>query len=340
MTTTTGPTAAAPVTGEQLPGRPRPAASPRQRPDTSDERCRHGRGTPRLLPPDFADYRALRLVREHRCTRVYRGIGTDGQAVAVKTVCADASAPALARVGNEADVLSHLAGLAFVPRLTRTGSHGPFTFLVSEWRTGVTLDDLTKHLDVSLADRSPAAAEAFGDLALALSTAFRLLHQHGVVHGDINSGNVLVSDSGVTVIDFDSATFTGHDRTPPTGISWKYTAGYAAPERLTPRPAPPQPASDQYALAALLYRLAEQRHHVHPHGTPQDLVRRASRPLPPLTRWPVHHWPRLQHVLTRALSHHPADRYPTLAAFDHALATALLLPAAGCNSHHTKDHSR
>ncbi|MBQ1024832.1 protein kinase [Micromonospora sp. C95] len=88
------------------------------------------------------------------------------------------------------------------------------------------------------------------DVASALAAAHRL----GVVHCDIKPGNVMLTDNGAKVLDFGIAALAGAP-TPgvrPAGGALMGTPAYLAPERLSADP--PHPASDVYALGALLYR--------------------------------------------------------------------------------------
>ncbi|WP_406112016.1 serine/threonine protein kinase [Kitasatospora purpeofusca] len=300
--------------------------SPRRSIDTRGA-CRHDRDALIGLPLDFAGHRALRLVSAKGCCRVYHATDPAGLEAAVKTVCADAPERTTIRLRNEEAVLRRLRDVEFVPRLLHTGSAGPLRFLISRWHRGITLHDLSRHLEMPGPAESRAQADFLASLALRVCAAFRRLHTHGIVHGDINSRNVLLHDDSVTILDLESAVLLGpraqRDSTSPPH---RYTAGYAAPERLRDPPAPLAPAADQYALAALLWRLFQGRHHVPATGRRADLVRRANRPVPPLDQWTARHWPTLNACLTQALSPAPEHRYPSLTAFDHALATALLLP--------------
>lgn len=153
----------------------------------------------------------------------------------MKTVCADASPKALARIRNEEAALRRLEDVAFVPRLLEAGATGPLRFVASEWRSGVTVHELMRHLAASTAVESAAGAECLERLVLRLGSAFRRLHGHGIVHGDITSRNVLISDTGITILDFESAAPTDPDEAwaPDPASVHRYTVGYAAPERLT-----------------------------------------------------------------------------------------------------------
>ena len=138
-----------------------------------------------------------------------------------------------------------------------------------EHRAGVIMDLVEgAGLDVVLGARGRLSASYLATLLDVLGSALAYLHEHGAAHGDVSTGNVLVTTEGQPVLVdlLGSVMETG-------------TQEYAAPERLAGAPA--SAACDVYALARLLTECSGQGGAVHR---------------------------RLAGLLTDALAEDPADR--------------------------------
>ncbi|WBB53009.1 serine/threonine-protein kinase [Verrucosispora sp. WMMD573] len=175
-----------------------------------------------------------------------------GRSVAVKVLAGTfAVDPDLrATLRREARAAARLAH----PHVTQVYDYGEATladgnvvpYLVMELVDGRNLAD--RLADGPLPWR-PALRMA-AEVAAALAAAHRL----GVVHRDIKPGNVMLTDNGAKVLDFGIAALAGvpSPGARPAGGPLMGTPAYLAPERLSADP--PHPASDVYALGALLYR--------------------------------------------------------------------------------------
>ena len=173
----------------------------------------------------------------------------------------------------------------------------------------------------------PLAPALAADLLAQCAEALQYAHDSGVIHRDIKPHNLLVRVLArppavaeprlhVLLADFGLARFMSEmtGRTGTTG-----TPLYSAPEQYTGHPGP---ASDQYALACVAYLLLAGRpvfdgsvvelHHQHLAVT-----------APPITQSNPRLPAAVNGVLARALAKNPAERYPCVRDFGHALSNAL-----------------
>jgi serine/threonine-protein kinase len=146
----------------------------------------------------------------------------------------------------------------------------PASYIVMELVHGATLAD---HL---------AAGPMHWDIAVRVgaevSAALAAAHGHDIVHRDVKPANIMLTPSGVKVLDFGIATATGQRDPLPDGTVLG-TPAYLAPERLAGEPA--TPATDMYAVGVLLYECLTGRL-PWPADTPTRLLyaQRHSRPDP------------------------------------------------------------
>ncbi|OZV83671.1 serine/threonine protein kinase [Micromonospora echinospora] len=173
--------------------------------------------------------------------------------VAVKALAGQLAAdPELrATIGREARAAARLTH----PHVTQVYDYGEATlaggvvvpYLVMELVEGENLADRLDRGPLAW----PDAVRLGGQVAAALAAAHRI----GVVHHDVKPGNVMLTDTGAKVLDFGIAALAGprHPRLGrDAGEPLMGTPAYLAPERLAA--GAPDPASDVYALGALLYR--------------------------------------------------------------------------------------
>ncbi|MEV6377148.1 serine/threonine-protein kinase [Micromonospora musae] len=203
-----------------------------------------------------------------------------GRSVAVKALAAQLAAdPQLrATIQREARAAARLTH----PNVTQVYDYGEATlpggevvpYLVMELVDGQNLADRLAAGPLPW----PEAVRTAGQVASALAAAHRI----GVVHRDVKPGNVMLTETGAKVLDFGIATLAGphHPLAGQTGELLMGTPAYFAPERLSA--GPPDPASDVYALGALLYRTLTGRAPL-PVQTWEDAVEvhQRHRPVPP-----------------------------------------------------------
>ncbi len=179
-------------------------------------------------------------------------------------------------------------------------------YLVTAYVDGSTLRE-------RLRDGALPIAEAVG-IASAVAEALQHAHEHGVIHRDISTANIMVGRNGhVTVIDFGLARLRKEtsSRLTPTGGAWG-TGPYIAPEILKDHEAGPR--ADLYSLGVVLYEMLTG---APPFESPalEALVNRILNEPPEL---PSRRRPdvpdKLDRIVLRALAKEPLRRYPSAAA--------------------------
>jgi hypothetical protein len=250
---------------------------------------------------------------------------------AVKVVAADAPTWVKQCLANEARILEQLADARTrvqLPRLLDRGAEGDATWLVMSVVEGVHVDRVC---DSIRRPWMPEPTEAILALSCSVIDGFAELHELGIIHGDVAPGNVLVHPDThqVGIVDFGFARLSrpGAETVPGEhhrgGITYYNDPDFAR-ARINRHPAPAaNDASDQYSVAALVFRLITGGSHLASEVIEPDVLtaiadgrrRRFSELGLPAA-------PALEAVLGRALAIQAEDRYPSLRAFHAAFADA------------------
>jgi hypothetical protein len=122
------------------------------------------------------------------------------------------------------------------------GSVAPF--VVMELLAGETLAARLVH--------GPLPWREAAGIGAAVAGALTAAHANGVVHRDVKPGNVMLTPTGVKILDFGISAVTGEPDDDETGATFG-TPAYVAPERLDGKPA--EPATDVYGLGVLLFEM-------------------------------------------------------------------------------------
>ncbi|MFF5053620.1 serine/threonine-protein kinase [Micromonospora sp. NPDC000663] len=164
-----------------------------------------------------------------------------------------------------------------------------------------------------------------------VSSALATAHARGVVHRDVTPGNVMLTSTGVKVVDFGISALVGESEKGPDGALLG-TPAYLAPERLDNGQV--SPATDVYAVGLLLYRMLTGRLPWQASTTTQMLrahMYNDPDPMPQVPGLPD----AVSDLVRRCLAKKPADR-PATAELARTLAEAAgmlsavpVSPAAG-----------
>jgi WD40 repeat protein len=158
-------------------------------------------------------------------------------------------------------------------------------------------------------NRSPLPPREAAALVETVSRAIHSAHERGIVHRDLKPANILLTRDGVPKIaDFGLAKRVSADAAPTETSGLLGTPSYMAPEQVRGTGRGIGPATDVYALGAILYHLLTGRAPFKGDG-PVDTVLRVIHedPVPPsrLQRIP----PDVETICLKCLAHEPAGRY-------------------------------
>lgn len=267
-----------------------------------------------------------------------------GQQVAIKIVRSDetdfsdtsSAARAIERFKQEARAVAHLDHLHILP-LYRYGEeetdHGPQAYMVMQYRPEGSLWDWLRRraglatsqalastplLPPGLNNEWPLSLDEAGEYLRQAASALQYAHDHGIVHRDIKPANFLLRiepDNTVHLLlsDFGLAKFFSSNSATSTVLG---TPIYMAPEQFD---GIAEPASDQYALAVMIYQFLAGRPPFE--GDPLQLMHQHMSATPPPLRSFVPMLPvEIDDVFARALAKDAKDRYPSITAFAQAFA--------------------
>ncbi|MBI5959291.1 MAG: protein kinase, partial [Chloroflexi bacterium] len=217
------------------------------------------------------------------------------------------------RFEQEARTIAKLENKNILP-VYDYGEHAGYTYLVMRYVGEGTLQHLIKRGPLGLDDAERYLTQ--------IAEALHYAHEHGVIHRDVKSSNVLLgenkqcylTDFGIAKLTAGTSQFTG------TGVVVG-TPAYMSPEQCSGLPADAR--SDIYSLGIVLYEMLTGRvpfeaetplavvlmHVQHPLPSPRSIV-----PVVPET---------VEQVLFKVLAKDPEQRYQTAKAFSDALHEAL-----------------
>src|SRR5260221_8091224 len=189
-----------------------------------------------------------------------------------------------------------------------------------------------------LVNGRPLELESALRIAIQVADALAVAHARGIIHRDVKSGNVMVTDNGqVKILDFglaklldeQEAATSGIHQTELTEVGVPYgTATYAAPEQA--RGDKVDARADIFSTGVLLYEMLtgtwpfrgkstiDVRHAVI-YDQPKPLVSARPGPTPA----------RLQEILDKTLQKDPRDRYQKIGELRDALRSVLHEVASG-----------
>jgi serine/threonine protein kinase len=230
-----------------------------------------------------------------------------GRVVVLKRVAArDRFVPAAKnRFRREAYLLAGLRHPNFV-QVYDHGEQNDLAYFAREFVAGRSLAEQ--------AAEAPLPARPAAELAEALARAAQFLHGRGMVHGGLNPGDIYLTPAGVpkiTTLRRARPPGSDADATRPPG-EVRRRAGYLAPEQIEGGSRRLGPATDVYALGAILYTLLTGQPPFPGPTLPEVLEQvRSQAPVSPC-RWQPAVPPELEAICLKCLEKQPGRR-PTSA---------------------------
>jgi eukaryotic-like serine/threonine-protein kinase len=253
-------------------------------------------------------YRLVRMIGSGGMGTVWEaGDETLGRPVAVKVLSESLAAGerAVRRFEREAQAAARLSG-PYIAAVYDFGRSEGRPYIVMELVRGETLAD-------RLAREGPLPPQEASRIARQVAEALEEAHRAGIVHRDVKPGNVMLTPAGdVKVMDFGIAAAAWAERVTTSGLVLG-TPSYLAPEQAKSEKT--TPASDVYALGAMLYELVAGRPPFvaeSPVALALAHIREAPRPLDQVAEGVP---PNIASASMAALAKDPAGRPPSAAAF-------------------------
>ena len=253
----------------------------------------------------IGNYRIVEKVGEGGMGTVYRAVDVMlEREVAIKAIRPELSREPeiVERFRAEAKMLARLSHPA-IATIYSFFVDGEDVFLAMEFVRGRSLSGL-------LQSAGPLPWERVVSLLAGALDGIEQAHRVGIVHRDLKSDNLMVTESGtVKVMDFGIARLIGSSRLTRTGLLVG-TLHYMAPEQI--RGEEVDRRTDVYALGAVLYEMLTGR--VPFQGASDYAVLKAhveENPAPPSTSMPgLPPW--LDQAILKALAKAPAERFQTV----------------------------
>ena len=267
-----------------------------------------------LVNQEFGNYTLVRLLGQGGYASVYLGVHRYlHTSVALKLLQPSlASSHELQRFQVEARTLARLRHRHIV-RVLDFGWEENTPFIAMEYAPGGTLHDY-------FSPQLPLPVRAILPFVQQAASALQYIHQHGLIHCDVKPENVLLGPANkVWLADFgtvESSAEAGGNQIIENEFAG--TPGYLAPERIEGRPLP---ASDQYALAVMVYQWLCGREPFQ--GTVlQVCLQHLEQPPPRLRDLVPSISPAVERVVLRGLAKDPRSRFAHVQEFAFALKHA------------------
>jgi serine/threonine protein kinase len=254
-------------------------------------------------------YRLDALIAESPVTRTFRATDLrDNRVVAIKVPqpAMESDPIALDRFRREEEIGASL-NHPDVKRIFHE-PHRSRLYMVLEWCEGRSLAEILK-------ESGKLPPQRAIHITIGILRAIEYIHQHGVVHRDLEPEHILVGDHDrIKLIDFGVASRLGARRLTFTSLSQAMgTPDYISPEQVKGKRG--EARSDLYAVGVMLWQMLMGRTPFTGRSPMAIMNARLTRNLPPIRLDDFPLTAQLQEVICRATEREPRNRYASAHEF-------------------------
>jgi serine/threonine-protein kinase len=210
------------------------------------------------------------------------------------------------------------------PALLKSGTWADRAYLAVRWCEGESALTFANRVRRQRRDQAHRALMAS---CVSLLGLYQALHERRVIHGDVHPRNVLFEDTErLWLLDFGYARLVNGpawQQAPRGGIEFFFEPEFALSQIEGTRAPQVSYASEQYALAALIYLMLTGQHYLDFSADRSDAYRQIATAEPvPLERRGLSGFDAVDRVLRQALAKEPSDRFASIESFKDAFRRA------------------
>ena len=238
----------------------------------------------------------------------------------------------VARFSREAKAASRISHPHAVSVTDFGEAENGVVFLVMEYLDGRTLKDIIR-------SEGPMPLDRAVEITRQVSGALDAAHQQGVVHRDLKSDNIMLSQTNggdwAKVLDFGIAKIQqpegarDHDITAPNLVIG--TPQYMSPEQCS-QTSPIDARSDVYSLGVIVYEMLSGRVPFTGESATMIMMKQVQDPPPSILEVRPDLPASVDNLIRRALAKQPADRFQTAGELSEALAKSAGEMGAGASA--------